>query len=72
MSSYRFCPICDKMETVLLCEDKATTTINNTSVDFMEVHYKCPTTGEFFYDHQLFNQNILRARNVYTELKGTA
>ncbi len=72
MSSYRFCPICDKMQSVMLCEDETETEVAKTKVRYNEIHYRCPVTNETFMDTNLINQNILRARNAYIEVKGTA
>lgn len=72
ISSYRFCPICDKMQNVLLCEEEAVTKVAQVPVKYLELRYKCPTTNETFMNTNLINQNILRARNSYNQLQGIA
>ncbi|MBR1528996.1 MAG: DUF4065 domain-containing protein [Oscillospiraceae bacterium] len=68
------CPMC-KMHPAIIKSRKAITIIKDTTIEYEETVYFCSTLGEddedaYFIPPKVMDENLLRARNAYRQLKG--
>ena len=65
IGTYIYCPICDKMEKVRIVEHTVHKVIDSVPIDYSEIYYQCPVSGEYFETNDFKNRNALRAKSAY-------
>lgn len=64
------CPICEKKHKVEVYEEKTKALIKKEPIEYKEIFYFCPTSKEEFYPEDVLDQNLIRAKDKFKEIRG--